>query len=164
MAFKTFRDALTGEEVPGQDHSASARLVFANYDEAWKWLEGVFGDGEADEMNWVFFSTYGVAGSYLTLDDPDMAEVRELTYLYLQPRRHQIVYGQVSIRKVEDVAFLRRLARSTIAAVIKSQVGNLPGDQTIAAVDAVRILKGAAHERGAQIANILGLEAMAGKE
>lgn len=100
-------------------------------------LRRYFPNGEADELNWCFCSTSGVHGMYTTLDtcerhlrgerdpekDVDEDWVPSVTVLVVQPRLVVLRYGHLDVT-LEDVAFLRGLVRSTLAAVATSQEGN----------------------------------------
>jgi hypothetical protein len=86
-------------------------------DETTALLREWFPDGRADEHNLVLFSTSGVHGSYLTLEDArrslESGAERELvTVLLLSPRLVRVLYGQCSVR-VGDLEFLEELRRSS---------------------------------------------------
>lgn len=106
-------------------------------------LREIFPLGEADAMNWCFLGTSGVHGSSTTLEEfearaarglsfgtnIDAAETHDafamyLTVLVVQPRLVRTLYGEIEIG-LGDITFLRGLVRSTVAAVAKSQAGNL---------------------------------------
>jgi hypothetical protein len=78
-----------------------------------------------DEMNIVLFSTSGVHGDYLTieeieadikkygrsksLEDDYRRPAREVTFLLVQPRLVSMTYGNVACETKADVAFLKKL-------------------------------------------------------
>lgn len=86
-------------------------------------LRELFPDGEADEMNFVLFSTSGVHGSYTTIeeletDDSDDDEYDpSLTFLVVQPRLCTLRYGECQPTTTDDFAFLKRLRESSHRAV-----------------------------------------------
>lgn len=85
-------------------------------------LRGMFPDGQADALNWLFLSTSGIHGSYGTLDGwtPDAPWI---TVLVLAPRMVRARYGEIEIT-AEDIPWLRRVVETTITEVAKSQEGN----------------------------------------
>lgn len=83
-------------------------------------------------LNWLFLSTSGVHGHYLTLDHIEQAgfEATEdylptVTVLAVQPRLVRAYCGTVLITP-DDMPWLRERVRRTIEGVIKSQAGNQP--------------------------------------
>lgn len=91
-------------------------------------LRELFPDGKADEMNFVFFSTSGVHGSYTTIEeieseptweDDDTGELieKKLTFLVVQPRRVSIFYGNCIPKSAEDFDFLKTLRATSLAAI-----------------------------------------------
>lgn len=87
-------------------------------------LRTVFPDAVANIMNLCFFSTSGVHGSYLTIEecselfrngwvDPDDVEdgasERQVTFCIFQPRICTIRYGNCQPKTEEDFAFLMKL-------------------------------------------------------
>lgn len=96
-----------------------------------QFLRHFFPDGEANEMNFVLFSTSGVHGTYTTLEDiehslhkygdgecvdeddpPDDYYCPEVTYLVVQPRIVSMTYGNARVT-LDDIPFLRRLRESS---------------------------------------------------
>jgi len=96
-------------------------------------LRSLFPDGKADEMNLCLFSTSGVHGSYITIEQieesllkyGDDAEFGEddapedwipphLTVLVIHPRLVCMKYGEVIVRK-DDLDFLKGLRVSSHA-------------------------------------------------
>ena len=101
-------------------------------------------DSWSSELNWLFLSTSGVHGSYLTLDDLDEqvgwsdARWREeycldddeviekdlvITVLVVQPRVCVLRYGRIALTPA-DIPYLRRVVTRTLAGVAATQVGN----------------------------------------
>lgn len=99
-------------------------------------LREFFPDGQADEMNFVLFSTSGVHGMYTTIEEVEAAidlpgdhddRVDEVTFLIVQPRIVTLRYGNCLPRTPEDFAFLKKLRESSWAAA--GQIGR-PEDAT----------------------------------
>lgn len=101
-----------------------------------KGLRTMFPDAEANDMNFVLFSTSGIHGLYTTIeeiesglvkygDDPDFADDapddwhgNTVTFLIVHPRIVALRYGNAKVTK-DDVAFLKALRASSLAAVAK---------------------------------------------
>ena len=100
-------------------------------------LRAMFPDGEANDMNFVLFSTSGVHGSYITIEDieaciakygdepefsdddyPDDYCGRSLTFLIVQPRIVCMRYGNARVTAA-DIPYLKKLRASSIEAVGK---------------------------------------------
>jgi hypothetical protein len=97
-------------------------------------LKCIFPDGQADEMNFALFSTSGVHGSYITIEQieaslqkyqaerpegndwPDDYYGDTLTVLIVQPRICCLRYGNVTVT-LEDIPYLKRLRESSWLAV-----------------------------------------------
>lgn len=112
-----------------------------------EFLKSYFDDGEGcNDMNMVFLATSGIHGSYITLDDVqewleahpgasfeswDGGEGGEeeswptVTFLLVQPRIVGMTYGNAVVRTLEEVAWLRWLAHTTVGGVAKSLEGCL---------------------------------------
>lgn len=79
-------------------------------------LRSLFPDGEANDLNFVMFSTSGTHGSYLTIEEvaasPETDEPCKLTVLVIQPRVVRMLYGEVAIT-TDDVPFLMKLQESS---------------------------------------------------
>lgn len=104
--------------------------------EAMRVLREFFPDGKADEMNFVLFSTSGVHGSYVTLDEiaaglekygdspefeddePSDYAGNDLTFLIVQPRVVSLYYGNVTVT-LDDIPYLKRLRETSRLAVQK---------------------------------------------
>lgn len=90
-----------------------------------------------DDLNWVFFGTSGVHGTYTKandialLFDPEKQEEAmdvfgedgevpsdcNITFLIVMPRLVSMIYGNATLRSMEDVDFIRELAAKTMEAV-----------------------------------------------
>lgn len=99
-------------------------------------LRRMFPDGQANEMNFVLFSTSGVHGSYQTIEDIESCAAKNgwtdapedgsedeartasrwLTFLVVQPRTVTLRYGNVRAT-AENVAWLKKLRETSWAAV-----------------------------------------------
>jgi hypothetical protein len=100
-------------------------------------LRSMFPNGEANDLNFVLFSTSGVHGSYTTLDDieasiekygfeyvlkddddyPDDYHSPSVTILVVHPRVVALRYGNAKIETLEDLEFLKKLRASSTAVV-----------------------------------------------
>jgi hypothetical protein len=95
-------------------------------------LKELFPDYVDYTFNWLFLSTSGVHGSYLTIDDlekcikSDPEFVPSITVLVVQPRTVKIFYGDLEEISVDDFKWLRQAVEKTIDAIKRSQEGNLP--------------------------------------
>lgn len=88
-------------------------------------LRLLFPDGKANDMNMVLFSTSGVHGSYLSIEQVER-NVRQqtqedddykVTFLVLHPRIVSMKYGNCRPRSPEDFQFLKDLRATSIAAL-----------------------------------------------
>lgn len=102
-------------------------------------LREMFPDGQANELNFVLFSTSGVHGSYTTIEEiesslraygsdpefltdeseagvPDDYVPPSLTVTVYHPRIIGVGYGNVDVT-LDDIEFLKRLRASSWAAV-----------------------------------------------
>lgn len=94
-------------------------------------LKTMFPDETDYTLNWLFCSTSGVHGSYLTLDqfDPSSPDDEDdwppypLTVLVVQPRIVRVRYGVIDVMP-DDVEWIRDRIRKTLAGVAESQEGN----------------------------------------
>lgn len=91
-------------------------------DAGMKKLRNMFPTAQADDMNFVMFSTSGVHGTYTTLEEIEEEftgsdhEFCRLTILIVQPRVVCLHYGTILIER-EDIPFLKTL-RATSAKVM----------------------------------------------
>jgi len=98
-------------------------------------LKKIFPQGKADSLNWVFLSTSGIHGSYVSLDDlekdPDFKEDIDeegnanITVLVVHPRMCCIKFGQMRFNLKKDSAYLRGLVKSTVEEIEKFSHGNV---------------------------------------
>lgn len=93
-------------------------------------LRKMFPEGEANEMNFVLFSTSGVHGSYATIEDAHAAvasasedESTDVTFLIVQPRLVCLRYGNVTVTD-DNVEYLKKLRASSLAVVSKIGLGD----------------------------------------
>lgn len=92
-------------------------------------LREMFPDGEANELNFVLFSTSGVHGSYGTIEDAEADFARgnkdedgddttpTVTFLVVHPRIVTLRYGNCEPQNAEDFAYLKKLRESSWKAV-----------------------------------------------
>jgi len=101
-------------------------------------LKDVFPGGEANDLNFVLFSTSGVHGTYTTIEQiegglkrygsgddiddneawPDDWHGRELTFLIVQPRLVTMTYGEVEV-SLADIPYLKKLRETSWRAMVK---------------------------------------------
>lgn len=83
-------------------------------------LRSIFPKAEADPLNFVLFSTSGVHGSYLDIEDVekslDTPEPEMLTVLIVRPQTVFMQYGSIVVTK-DDIKFLKKLRASSRKAV-----------------------------------------------
>jgi len=86
-------------------------------------LKEIFPDANAvNDMNFVVFSTSGIHGSYITIEqiERELLSVYPigeedkvgdtLTVLAIQPRRVALVYGDIQV-SIEDIPYLKELRK-----------------------------------------------------
>jgi hypothetical protein len=88
-------------------------------------LREFFPTGEANELNFVLFSTSGVHGTYSTIEEEEAAMLRgnkyddgddctpSVTFLIVHPRICCIRHGNCEPKTPDDIAFLKRLRESS---------------------------------------------------
>lgn len=81
-------------------------------------LKDMFTTGDADEMNFVVFSTSGTHGSYRTLEEEEAEPGRGVTFLVVQPRLVITRYGVVYPESLEDFFFLKKLRATSREAML----------------------------------------------
>lgn len=100
-------------------------------------LREMFPDGKANDMNFVLFSTSGVHGHYMTIEEiaegiakygdepnfgddgaPDDYPGNDVTFLIVQPRIVCLRYGNARV-KAADIPYLKELRASSLEAVSK---------------------------------------------
>lgn len=83
-------------------------------------LRKMFPEANADEMNFVLFSTSGCGGTYATIDKAEASKDTEpqgVSFVVIQPRIICIRYGNVYPVMDEDFAFLKALRASSQKAI-----------------------------------------------
>lgn len=87
-------------------------------------LRGMFPDGEANDLNFVLFSTSGVHGTYNKIEEAEEhlrcegeETCGEVTFLIVHPRLVALRYGVCSPANQDDIAFLKRLRESSMKAI-----------------------------------------------
>jgi hypothetical protein len=95
--------------------------AFHDPDAALAMLRNWFPTGDADDLNFVLFSTSGVHGSYMTLeeveeqlDEPDA--ITDVTVLVVCPRLVAMHYGNCRVTR-DALPFLKQLRASSWAAM-----------------------------------------------
>ncbi|MCD2164272.1 hypothetical protein [Comamonas koreensis] len=78
-------------------------------------LQALFPSGEADERNFVLFSTSGVHGTYQTIEEEQRSPGSGVTFMVIQPRLVMTRYGVVYPKSEEDFSFLKMLRDSSWA-------------------------------------------------
>jgi hypothetical protein len=92
-------------------------------------LKEIFGDdAKADDLNFCLFSTSGIHGTYLTIEDIEQSFLlgedndaycgTELTVLVIHPRTVTLKYGNIEVTK-ENIDWLKTLRQSSKEAVAK---------------------------------------------
>jgi hypothetical protein len=73
-----------------------------------------FPEGLANDLNVALFSTSGVNGTYLSIEDAEACEEpTEVTFLVLRPRTVQTFWGNCLPQTADDFAFLKQLRASS---------------------------------------------------
>lgn len=83
-------------------------------------LREMFPDAKADDLNFVLFSTSGVHGTYMTIEEAE-AKKTDVTFVIVHPRLVSMRYGNVQPQTPDDWRFLKELRRSSWEAV--QQIG-----------------------------------------
>ena len=99
-------------------------------------LKSLFPKMKANSLNWCIFSTSGVHGSYFDLDEIEHSLKNNLneydtgycdpilTVLVIKPRIVSLGWGNIEIT-LNDIPFLREIARSSLVEINASQKGNV---------------------------------------
>jgi len=100
-------------------------------------IRGLFPEPVANEYNFVLFSTSGIHGSYTTIegaermlttgrcgdtdtcDTCDCSRVPTLTFLIIHPRVVAMRFGNVYVRTLDDVQYLKKLRQSSHEVIAK---------------------------------------------
>jgi hypothetical protein len=89
-------------------------------------LRSIFPEGVADELNFCLFSTSGVHGSYITIEEAEKAFKKkkhddwecEVTFLIVHPRVVCLRYGNCQPNSAADFEYLKKLRETSRAAVV----------------------------------------------
>lgn len=107
-------------------------------------LKTVFPDGEANELNFVLFSTSGVHGTYKTIEEIENILINgatkddystDLTVLVVHPRLVTMMYGEITV-SLEDIQYLKKLRESSKKAIMEIGESGCPlaiADKTLKA-------------------------------
>lgn len=86
-------------------------------------LREMFPTGEANYMNFCLFSTSGIHGSYITIEDVEnefnngndkfYEEDWSVTFVIIQPRTIAMFYGNCKPQSKEDFDYLKKLRQSS---------------------------------------------------
>lgn len=87
-------------------------------------LRSIFPNAEAEEMNFVLFSTSGVHGTYNTIEEAEKSLTGEfdedgdefcdeVTFLIVNPRLVSLRYGVCNPKNQDDIDYLKRLRESS---------------------------------------------------
>lgn len=95
-------------------------------DRAMSVLRELFPNAVADENNFVLFSTSGVHGSYVTIEDceSELVSLRGgplplVTFIIIKPRIVQTCYGNCRPETIDDCTFLKQLRMSSRAVIAR---------------------------------------------
>jgi len=82
-------------------------------------LREFFPTGQADDLNFVLFSTSGIHGSYSRIEDIGPGEEQDdcVTFVIVHPRIVCMRYGNAKPETPEDIDFLKKLRQSSWKAV-----------------------------------------------
>jgi len=88
-------------------------------------LRELFCDGDADELNFVLFSTSGIHGSYNTIEEAELflqgknpEGHLDITFLIVQPRFVALKYGICIPTSEDDINYLKKLRENSYSAVM----------------------------------------------
>jgi hypothetical protein len=94
-----------------------------------------FGENGADTENWLFCSTQGWHGTYKTLNDCERIIKGEdetwlpkgayITVLIIEPKAVRIKWGEIHVKHLDQVEWLRKRVRETLDAISITQEGNV---------------------------------------
>lgn len=89
-------------------------------------LKEMFPDGEANEFNFVLFSTSGIHGMHTTIEevesdkpDEDGYKPTAVTFLIVQPRICCLRHGNCIPETKEDIDYLKKLRKTSWDVVLK---------------------------------------------
>ena len=100
-------------------------MCLTNKDSGMEALRELFRDGDADELNFVLFSTSGIHGSYNTIEDAELflqgkdpEGCPDITFIVVQPRIVTLRYGICTPTSQDDINYLKKLRDSSYCAVM----------------------------------------------
>lgn len=107
--------------TPGMVHYSVMRM---NGDiEGMSAIRAMFPDAQADEMNFVLFSTGGISGTYDTIEEAGASlkcdTPKDVSFLIVHPRRVALRYGSCVPKTQDDIDYLDRLRASSHEAMSK---------------------------------------------
>lgn len=121
------------ESKPGRGHYSIMRR--GDGVDALEALRQIFPEGEANDLNFVLFSTSGVHGSYLTIEDAERNLNGEnedvstdVTFLVVHPRLVSLRYGVCYPQTQEDIDYLKKLRATSLKSI--SEIG-LPANAAV---------------------------------
>lgn len=89
-------------------------------------LRRIFLKGEANDLNFILFSTSGVHGTYTTIEeaekvlktapielDEEEQDCAIITFVIIQPRLCTLHYGNCEPKSLEDIEYLKKLRQSS---------------------------------------------------
>jgi hypothetical protein len=107
-----------GDRGPNASDYYSVHRLIGGRGAAMAALRELFPEGEANELNFVLFSTSGVHGTYCTIEACEAGDTKDVTFLVIQPRIVALRYGNVEPLTPDDFTFLKKLRASSIKAVL----------------------------------------------
>ena len=120
---------VVGDRGPDAFDYYSVHRLIGGRGTAMEALRELFPEGEANDLNFVLFSTSGVHGTYCTIEACEAGDTKDVTFLVIQPRIVALRYGNVEPKTPEDFAFLKKLRASSMKAVATSGVGGAFNEQ-----------------------------------
>ena len=85
-------------------------------------LKTVFPDAEANHMNFCLFSTSGVHGTYVTIEEEEECPGIGVTFVIVHPRMVRMQYGTAYPETEYDFEYLKRL-RASSREVVARDIG-----------------------------------------
>jgi hypothetical protein len=106
-----------GDRGPDASDYYSVHRLIGGQETAMAALRELFPEGEANDLNFVLFSTSGIHGTYCTIEACEAGETTDVTFLVIQPRIVALRYGNCEPKTPDDFAFLKKLRASSMQAV-----------------------------------------------
>jgi hypothetical protein len=95
-------------------------MALANPNTGMAALRAMFPEGEANDLNFVLFSTSGVHGTYCLIEEveehfdrQDDEGPKDVTFVIVHPRLVALRYGVCEPETPDDIAFLKKLRASS---------------------------------------------------